>query len=91
MKLNIIAAVLGTYPLLAQTQNIISDPGTFGPPIEIVHLYYDEWPTGIAVAADGRKFSNYPPGFDPNDSNYTVAELTSNNTETPYPSAEINR
>ena len=24
----------------------ISDPGTYGPEVEIVHLYYDEWPTG---------------------------------------------
>lgn len=45
---------------------------------------------GIAVSNSGRKFSNYPPALDPNDQAYTIAELTSNNTETPYPSAEIN-
>jgi hypothetical protein len=35
-------------------------------------------------------FSNYPPALDPTDTKYTVAELTSNNTETPYPNAGIN-
>jgi len=77
-------------------QNLIRDPGVYGPPIELVHLYYDEWPTGIAVSSTGRKFSNYPPGLDKNNTNngnnskYTVAELVSNSTEKPYPSLEIN-
>lgn len=57
---------------------------------EIVHLYYDEWPTGIAVSRSGRKFSNYPPALDPDNRDYTIAELISNNTERPYPSAEFN-
>jgi len=35
-------------------------------------------------------FSNYPPSLDPKDTKYTVAELMGNNTEKPYPSAEIN-
>ena len=75
---------------------VISDPGVYGPPLELVHLYYDEWPTGVAVSSTGRMFSNYPGGLDANDTNngsngkYTVAELTSNTTETPYPSAEMN-
>jgi hypothetical protein len=52
--------------------------------------------TGITVSRDGRKFSNYPPGLDANNTNdgsnnkYTVAELIGNSTERPYPSAEIN-
>ena len=45
---------------------------------------------GIAVSANGRKFSNYPPALDPKNQAYTVAELGSNNTETPYPNAQIN-
>lgn len=45
---------------------------------------------GIAVAADGRMFSNYPPALDPGDQQYTVAELKGNSTEVPYPNAEIN-
>jgi len=35
-------------------------------------------------------FSNYPPALDPMNTAYTVAEIFSNNTERPYPSAEIN-
>ena len=35
-------------------------------------------------------FSNYPPALDPNNQQYTVAELHANNTEKPYPSTEIN-
>ena len=45
---------------------------------------------GIAVSASGRMFSNYPPALDPKNQAYTVAELFANNTEQPYPSAEIN-
>ncbi|KAH7064825.1 major royal jelly protein [Macrophomina phaseolina] len=80
---------------LSSAQEVATDPGTAGPPLEIVHLYYDQWPTGIAVSSTGRLFSNYPPGLDPNNTNdgnngkYTVAELF-NNTERPYPSAEWN-
>jgi sugar lactone lactonase YvrE len=78
------------------SSRLIRDPGTYGPPIEQIHLYYDEWPTGIAVSSIGRLFSNYPPGLDPNNTNngqnnkYTVAELVTNTTEKPYPSADWN-
>ena len=72
------------------------DPLVYGPEIELIHLYYDEFPTGIAVSKTGRMFSNYPGGLDANDTNngqngrYTIAELFSNNTERPYPSAKMN-
>ena len=42
------------------------------------------------MSAKGRKFSNYPPALDPKNLAYTVAELSPNNTETPYPNAQIN-
>lgn len=80
----------------ARAQELISDPGRSGPELELVHLYNDQWPTGIAVSSTGRKFSNYPGGLDPNNTNdgsngkYTVAELLDGNTERPYPSAEMN-
>lgn len=45
---------------------------------------------GIAVSSSGRMFSNYPPALDPNDQAYTVAELTSNSTESAFPSLEMN-
>lgn len=76
--------------LLTLGQELPRDPGVAGPSIEAVHYYYDQWPTGIAVSSTGRLFSNYPPGLDPMNQNYTVAELTSEDTETPYPSAEYN-
>ncbi|KAK4991457.1 hypothetical protein LTR50_001849 [Elasticomyces elasticus] len=89
-----IATFMG-FGLLSIAQ-LLKDPGVAGPPLELVHLYYDEFPTGIAVSSAGRMFSNYPGGLDSNDTNngsngkYTVAELMPNNTETPYPSAEMN-
>lgn len=52
--------------------------------------------TGITISKSGRKFSNYPAGLDSNNTNtgsnnkYSVAELTGNSTETPYPNVEIN-
>ncbi|KAI0023458.1 major royal jelly protein-domain-containing protein [Xylariomycetidae sp. FL0641] len=74
----------------------ISDPGVYGPPLEVVHAYYGQFPTGIAVSSTGRMFSNYPGGLDPtnvyNGSNnvYTVGELTSLTGEKAYPSLEMN-
>ncbi|KAF2865882.1 major royal jelly protein [Massariosphaeria phaeospora] len=88
--------LLVLFPTFTATQQLPSDPGVAGPPLEIVHLYNDQWPTGITVSQDGRKFSNYPPGLDANNTNdgsngkYTVAELIGSDSETPYPNAEIN-
>ena len=90
------------------SQQIAQNPGTCGVPIEVVHLYNDEFPQGsqsccclclhssnrrlgIAVSSTGRKFSNYARSLDPKNIAYTGAELTGNNTETPYPSAAIVR
>ena len=76
---------------------LLRDPGVYGPEIEVVHLYWDQFPTGIAVSKDGRKFSNYPGALDPNNTyrgevpKYTIAELFPNNTERAWPSAEINQ
>jgi hypothetical protein len=83
-------------PRTQDASQVMSDPLTYGPEIELVHLYYDEFPTGIAVSSTGRMFSNYPGGLDANDTNngqngrYTIAELFDDNTERPYPSREIN-
>nr|XP_036580315.1 major royal jelly protein [Colletotrichum truncatum]KAF6788227.1 major royal jelly protein [Colletotrichum truncatum] len=81
---------------LVFAQDLVADSGRAGPPLELLHLYNDQWPTGIAVSSTGRKFSNYPGGLDPNNTNngnngkYTVAELFGNSIETPYPNVEIN-
>lgn len=81
-------AVSATRPPAQDASQVMSDPLTYGPELELVHLYYDEFPTGIAVSSTGRLFSNYPPGLDANNTNngqngkYTIAELFSNNTGT---------
>ncbi|KAF1837304.1 major royal jelly protein [Decorospora gaudefroyi] len=81
---------------LSSAQQIRSDPGVAGPPLEIVHLYNDQWPTGITVSRSGRKFSNYPSGLDANNTNtgtnnkHAVAEILPNGTEAAYPNSEIN-
>ncbi|MCJ1474320.1 hypothetical protein MMC13_002978 [Lambiella insularis] len=79
-----------SFVLSVSAQVLASDPGIYGPALELVHVYFDEFPTGIAVSSTGRMFSNYPSGLDSNNTKYAVAELTSNSTETPYPSVEIN-
>lgn len=91
-QLQILALCALSATLLAScsAQTILSDPGKSGPEVEIAHLYFDEWPTGIAVSSSGRKFSNYPPALDPRNVNYTVAELIANNRERPFPNAAIN-
>ena len=40
--------VLGLFDfaLLAASQQIASDSGVSGPPLELVHVYNDEFPTG---------------------------------------------
>jgi hypothetical protein len=75
---------------------LIRDPGVYGPALEVVHLYWDQFPTGIAVSKNGRRFSNYPGGLDPQNTyrgtepKYTIAELMPNNTERAFPSVEMN-
>lgn len=34
------------FALLAASQQIASDSGVWGPPLELVHVYNDEFPTG---------------------------------------------
>ncbi|KAL8690700.1 MAG: hypothetical protein Q9218_003912 [Villophora microphyllina] len=74
----------------SNAQNIAHDPLRSGASLEIIHLYSDLYPQGIAVSSSGRKFSNYARSLDPANVAYTVAELITNTTERAYPSAEIN-
>ncbi|KAK4613912.1 hypothetical protein CLAFUW4_09286 [Fulvia fulva] len=89
-------AVAQFEPNWVKNGEIWEDTVKYGPEMELQHLYYDQFPTGIAVSREGRKFSNYPPGLDGNNTNngsngkYTIAELIGNNTERPWPSAEMN-
>jgi hypothetical protein len=95
MLSNFLVATVSLLPLLTSSQ-LVEDAGKSGPALELVHLYNDEWPTGIAVSSSGRKFSNYPGALDKNNTNngsngrYTVGELTGYSTEVPYPNAEWN-
>ncbi|KAK5116534.1 hypothetical protein LTR85_009159 [Meristemomyces frigidus] len=62
------------------------DNGTYGPEIEEVHYFYDQWPIGIAVASDGRIFTTYTRGTD----EYTLGVVVNETAEEPYPSAALN-
>ncbi|KAF2449375.1 hypothetical protein P171DRAFT_439904 [Karstenula rhodostoma CBS 690.94] len=64
------------------------DNGTYGPPIEEtnIHLDYDQWPIGIAVASDGRIFTTYTRGS----YKYTLGLVVNETAEEPYPSADLN-
>ena len=57
------------------------DNGTYGNPIEEVHYYYNYWPIGIAVSSTSRIFVCYTRGT----YEYTVSEVSSKTTESPYP------
>ncbi|PYI01330.1 MRJP-domain-containing protein [Aspergillus sclerotiicarbonarius CBS 121057] len=76
--------------LAGRVNSLAHDSGVYGPALELVHRYYDQFPTGVAVSSIGRMFSCYPLGLDANNIRYQVAELTNPTTEVPYPSAEIN-
>ena len=63
-----------------------ADNGTFGPDIEIVHYFNDQWPNYIAISREGRIFTAYAtPG-----NTYTLGEVSNLTGETPYPSLEFN-
>jgi hypothetical protein len=46
MYSKIFLAVSALLPALSSAQQLICDPGVAGPPLELVHLFYDQWPTG---------------------------------------------
>ncbi|EME47134.1 hypothetical protein DOTSEDRAFT_69183 [Dothistroma septosporum NZE10] len=93
MLFSALTALLAAGSALAQvtyqnhSQTILRvDNGTYGPEIEEVHYYYDQWPIGIAVASDGRLFATYTRG----DYEYTLGVIVNQTAEKPYPSAELN-
>ncbi|KAI0372030.1 hypothetical protein BV20DRAFT_964722 [Pilatotrama ljubarskyi] len=62
------------------------DTGKFGPPVELVHAYFDFWPTGVAVSSDGRIFTSFPRGNE----TFTLAEANTATTEIPFPDQDTN-
>jgi hypothetical protein len=43
---SLLLTVFNYYILLTSGQTVESDPGVHGPALELVHLYYDQFPTG---------------------------------------------
>jgi sugar lactone lactonase YvrE len=67
----------------------IMDNGTYGPEVEIVHLYHEIGPIGITVAANSRAFITYNRG-DLADFPRTLGEIVTNTTEVAFPNQEWN-
>ena len=44
-----VLSFLSLTALLASAQPVAQDPGVYGPALQTVHLFYDEWPTGTTV------------------------------------------
>ena len=59
------------------------DNGTYGPAIEEVHYYYDQWPIGLAVGSDSRIFVCYTRGT----YQYTLGVVVNKTAEAPFPSS----
>lgn len=84
-----IAGVVSAQAPVTQQLLHTSDANSTIHKLELIHLFQDEWPTGITVSSSGRMFANYPRS-DPNNTAYTVAELMGNSTERAYPSVKFN-
>jgi len=67
-------------------RNVRIDTGTYGPEVEEVHYYYDQWPIGLAISSQGRIFTCYTRGTYA----YTLGEVVNSTTERAYPSQELN-
>lgn len=68
------------------THNVRIDTGTYGPPVEEFHYFYDQWPIGLAVSKTGRVFTCYTRGTYA----YTLGEVVNQTAEVPYPSLKLN-
>ncbi|KAI9049604.1 hypothetical protein LZ554_006630 [Drepanopeziza brunnea f. sp. 'monogermtubi'] len=67
-------------------RNVRFDTGTYGPPVEEFHYYYDQWPIGLAVSKTGRVFACYTRGTYA----YTLGEIVNQTAEEAYPSLALN-
>ncbi|KAI0635247.1 major royal jelly protein-domain-containing protein [Trametes polyzona] len=75
----------GRDPALRRAK-IHIDTGKYGPEIELVHAYYNFWPTGVGVSSNGRIFTCYPRGNE----TFTLGEVNSPTTEAPFPNQDAN-
>lgn len=67
-------------------RNVRYDTGTYGPPVEEFHYYYDQWPIGLAASRTGRVFACYTRGTYA----YTLGEIVNQTAEAAYPSLDLN-
>ncbi|KAJ3538642.1 hypothetical protein NM208_g5814 [Fusarium decemcellulare] len=95
MRFHQIFIIFATSAVAADIK-FLSDTSLYGPPLEVAHAFYNQYPTGIAVSRSGRKFTNYPGAVDPENvyngknSFFAVGELTSLTQEATFPNREIN-
>ncbi|KDQ58913.1 hypothetical protein JAAARDRAFT_127607 [Jaapia argillacea MUCL 33604] len=68
----------------------VYDNGTYGPPLQLEHLFYDQWPTGLSVSSTGKIYANFPTQLNTANTKFTVGVITNYTTEAPFPSAEYN-
>jgi hypothetical protein len=67
------------------SRDVRYDNGTYGPPVEEFHYYYDQWPIGLAISKQGRTFACYTRGTYA----YTLGEIVNTTAEVAYPSQEL--
>ncbi|KAJ5658727.1 uncharacterized protein N7484_002376 [Penicillium longicatenatum] len=81
-----------TMAFVMGVEAIARDSGVSGPRLELIHEYYDEWPTGVAVSSTGRIFICYPLGLDANNTKFKSPSLSTRppRHRIPLLSAEIN-
>ncbi|KZT18681.1 hypothetical protein NEOLEDRAFT_1079500 [Neolentinus lepideus HHB14362 ss-1] len=64
---------------------------SYGPALQLEHLFYDQWPTGLSVASNGQIYANFPTAVNYTNSKFTVGVITSFTTEAAFPSVEYNQ
>lgn len=75
----------GTFSY-AGPHNVRYDTGSYGPPVEEFHYFYDQWPIGLAISKIGRVFTCYTRGTYA----YTLGEVVNQTAEAAYPSLQLN-
>lgn len=78
--------VTGSVPDNFQPPSLLQDKGVLGPPIEVVHYYYDQWPIGLAVLPGQEILACYTRGDYP----YTLGKVVNITAEEAYPTSELN-
>ncbi|KAI1340335.1 major royal jelly protein-domain-containing protein [Xylariaceae sp. FL0016] len=81
-----LASSLNSTFSTAGSHNVRIDTGTYGPPVEEYHYFYDQWPIGLAVSKTGRVFTCYTRGTYA----FTLGEVVNETTEAPYPNLDLN-